>query len=258
MRSIQDMDVNEQSFLADVIERSRELPVVVDFWASWCGPCRQLGPVLEREVAARAGQVELAKVDVDANPRLAAQYGIQGIPAVKAFRDGAVVDEFVGALPPLAVQRFLDGLVPSQADRLVAAGDEGSLREALALEPSRADAAVALARILHGRGELEQALEVLANVASSFVADGLRARIELEQAAAGGDPAVAGERLRPALAALDEGDTERGLELLLELLPDADGRKDDLRRVIVGVLDERGAADEFARDARRRLASALY
>jgi len=114
------MDVTQQTFEEAVVERSRELPVVVDFWADWCGPCKALTPVLEREVAARDGQIELAKIDIDANPTLAEAYGIRGIPAVKAFRDGRVVDEFVGALPPQSVAEFLDRLLgPSRAERLV-------------------------------------------------------------------------------------------------------------------------------------------
>src|ERR1700750_935728 len=111
------MDVTELTFQTDVVERSRTVPVVVDFWAEWCGPCRQLGPVLERAVAARQGKVELVKLDVDGNQTLAHSCGVQSIPAVKAFRDGRVVSEFVGAQPPLAVERFLDELVPSEADQ---------------------------------------------------------------------------------------------------------------------------------------------
>jgi len=115
------MDVTTESFERDVLERSHELPVVVDFWAAWCGPCRMLGPVLEREAESRAGEIELVKVDVDANQELALRYQIKGIPAVKAFRDGQVVREFVGALPPAAVAQFLDELTgPTAAERLVA------------------------------------------------------------------------------------------------------------------------------------------
>src|SRR6202011_4741528 len=128
IKSMAPIDVSEQDFETSVIERSRTVPVVVDFWAEWCGPCRQLGPVLEKAVAARAGKGELAKIDVDSTPAVARTFGIQSIPAVKAFRDGRVAAEFVGAQPPAAVDKFLDSLLPSEADQLVAAGDEDSLR----------------------------------------------------------------------------------------------------------------------------------
>src|SRR3954454_21214751 len=171
------IDVTEETFQTEVLDRSKELPVVVDFWADWCGPCKQLTPALEKAASAREGKVVLAKVDVDANPRLSAAFQVQGIPAVKAFRDGRIADEFVGAQPPPQVERFFDGLVPSEADALVEQGDEASLRRALELDPSRADAAVALARILHGRDEDDDALAILSNVSGSFAADGLAARI---------------------------------------------------------------------------------
>src|SRR3954452_23037943 len=111
-------DVGEADFEARVVERSRELPVAVDFWAEWCGPCKALSPALERAATERAGKVELAKVDTDANQELAASFRIQGIPSVKAFRDGNIVSEFTGALPPPQVESFFDTLVPSEADEL--------------------------------------------------------------------------------------------------------------------------------------------
>jgi putative thioredoxin len=244
------IDVTEQTFEQEVIERSKAVPVVVDFWAEWCAPCRQLGPVLEKGASAREGQVVLAKLDTDANPRISAAFGIQGIPAVKAFKDGRVVAEFVGAQPPTRVEAFYDSLVPSEADGLVESGDEDSLRRAIQLEPARSDARLALARILRERGEDDEALEILNSTAGDFGAEGLAARIRLEKA---GEP-----DLTEAFAALDRGDRQAALDALLAAFPSADGVSDDLRRVVVGILDELGVEDPLAREYRRKLAAALY
>ena len=247
-------DVAEGDFDRLVVERSRTVPVVVDFWAEWCAPCRSLGPVLEFAVSARAGKAELAKVDVDANGSLAARHRVQGIPAVKAFRDGRVVDEFTGALPAPEVERFLDALLPSEAEELAAraaaAGDEEGLRRALELDPRQGPAVTALAQLLLARGEPAAALEVAEPLApTDFLCAQLAARARLEL---GDDPPS------EAFAALDEGDYERALELLQEAVAAADAeRRDLLRQVMVGVFTELGVDHPLAREHRRRLAAAL-
>jgi putative thioredoxin len=206
--------------------------------------------VLERATAARAGRVELAKVDVDRNQRLQAMFRIQGIPAVKAFRDGRVASEFTGALPPAEVERFFDALVPSEADELAANGDEQSLQQALELDPNHPTARRSLGRLLLSRGETDEALRVLEGLDGDFLAEGLAARARLAS-----DPELA-----PAFEAWDAGDPGAALERLQAALSDPGNdpeRRDLLRRVMVAIFTELGPEHPLAREYRRRLSAAL-
>src|SRR3954451_24762248 len=155
------IEVTDADFQQRVLDRSAELPVLVYFWADWCRPCHMLAPVIEQAIDAHPGKIELAKLDTEANRATAARYGIRGLPTVKAFRDGEVVDEFTGAQPPLVVERFVAGLVPSEADELAASGDEQSLRRALEVDPGHAAARRELGKLLLGRGDAEEALTLL-------------------------------------------------------------------------------------------------
>lgn len=229
-------DVTDATFERDVIERSLTVPVVVDLWAAWCSPCRTLGPVLEKVIGETGGAVELAKVDVDANPGVAASFGVQSIPAVFAVRDGEVVDSFVGALPEAQVRDFVVRLAPApcEADLLAAKGDETSLRAALDLEPSHPAAVVALARLLVERGDADEALGLVARV-----------------------PETAEVRRVAALArvgAQPPGDPTAELD---ELLARVKG-DDDARRRFLDLLEVLGADDPRTARYRRELTARLF
>lgn len=194
------IDVTDQNFASEVLERSKTVPVVVDFWAAWCGPCRMLGPVLERLAQEYQGGFILAKLDVDQNQGTARRYGVQGIPAVKAFRDGQMAGEFTGALPEPQVRKFLEGLVPSEADLLAKQGyewevsdqpamAEANYRAALEKKPDHYPAQIALGRVLLAQGCVDEGVALLESIPQGIsergVADALLATAQFQKFAAG-------------------------------------------------------------------------
>ena len=237
------MDVTDDTFQTDVLARSAEVPVIVDLWAPWCGPCKTLGPMLERAVAATEGAVELAKVNVDDNPRIAQSFAVQSIPAVFAIRDGKVADQFIGALPEQQVTAFVQKLLPalSEADTLVAVGDEPSLHRALELEPGHQGATEALARILIDRGEAADALALLARVPETPRSRSLAAEARLVESGVN-------------VSAADDGEVEARLTALLERVRDDDGA----RQEFVDLLETLGPDDPRTNTFRRALATRLY
>jgi putative thioredoxin len=231
------VDVTDATFQTAVIERSATVPVVVDLWAEWCGPCKTLGPIIEKVVAETNGKVELAKVDVDANPQVAQAFRVQSIPAVFAIVDGRPVDQFLGALPEAQVAEFVAKLVPAaeetEVERLLGAGDEPSLRAALELEPASTEVISALAELLANERRGDEALALLEKIPES--ADTRRiAALARTGPSAAGDVNV---RLAGLLDRVKGDDDARQQFVdLLELLPDEDPAKADWRRKLTARL----------------------
>ena len=235
--------MTDATFETEVLARSEQLPVVIDLWAPWCGPCRTLGPIIEKAVADTGGKVELAKVNVDENPRVSSAFQVQSIPAVFAVSGRSVVDSFIGALPEAEVRAFVDRLAttPSEADLLVDAGDEASLRRALELEPDHPRAVVALAELLVGAGRQDEALALLARIPDTAETRrvGALARLASSESAA---------------TALREGSIDARLAELL------DSVKSDpaARQEYVDLLEAMDPDDPRREQHRRALASRLF
>jgi len=232
-------DVTDATFQRDVLDRSAVVPVVVDLWAEWCGPCRTLGPILERVVAATGGKVELAKVDIDTNPNVAASFAVQSIPAVFAVSGGKVVDSFIGALPEASVREFVAKLAPAEteADRLASRGDEASLRRALELQHDHPGAVLALAELLAARDEGDEALVLLTRVPESADSRRVAALARLGQEGGTADPADVDARLQALLDRVkDDESARREFVDLLEMLGSDDPRTPDYRRALAARL----------------------
>jgi putative thioredoxin len=232
------IDVTDATFQTEVIDRSSEVAVVVDLWAPWCGPCKTLGPIIEKVVDETGGKVVLVKVNVDENPGLSQAFQVQSIPAVYAMKDGAVVDGFMGAYPEHAVKEFVDSLLPSAEQQavaeLLAAGDEGSLRIALSMEPANEDVIVALSTLLVERGDTEEALSLLARVPESDRTRHVAALARIGQA--------------------PQDDYDEQLTALLDQVK----TDDDARQKFLDLLELMGPTDPRTADYRRQLTSRLY
>jgi len=232
------IDVTDANFQTEVLDKSDEVPVVIDLWAPWCGPCKTLGPIIEKVVDETGGKVVLVKVNVDENPGLSQAFKVQSIPAVYAMKDGAVVDGFMGSYPEHAVKEFVDALLPSEEQiavtELIKAGDEGSLRIALSMEPANEDVIVALAQLLVAGGDNEEALALLARIPES-------------------------DRTRHVAALARVGDAPQDdYDDQLTALLDQVKTDDEARQKYVDLLELMGADDPRTAEYRRQLTARLY
>jgi putative thioredoxin len=272
-------DVDTANFPQDVLQRSREVPVVVDFWATWCQPCLILGPILEKVAADSGGSFELVKVDVDSNQELSAQYGVQGIPMVVAFRDGKIADSFTGALPEPAVRQWIEGILPTEMDLMVDqartalledddVAAEHILRQVLDQQSDHSEAGASLASMLIERGETDEAMIVLGRLAPDSEVDRLQSAARLKassgqdlselEAQLAADDSNEEARLDLAKALASQSEFEPALDHLLAVVRAKGPKKEDARVAILDIFGVLGDEHPLTQTYRRQLATALF